>query len=389
MKITTKKIDNNKVEVHFEVSAEELDRHIKETKTLAEASEALIKASWQQAVQKEGLEPIGPAQTSIEQIVPGQLAKFKITAPVLPEIKLPDYASLIKEIKKEPAQIKDDDIEQAIKSWQLSKSKFTTLERPAEKGDFVQVEFSSSLFPGDQPQQDRFILGEGRLIPGFEEQLVGLSANQEKSFNLTYPDPYFASHLAGKEAQFKVKMIKVEKVEKISLEELIKNEGAAETIEELHQKVRMDMEHQAQHASEQRWRQQVIDRIAEASEMELPTTLIEYEQMRLIESLKRQVADQLNLDFEDYLNKINQKEEDLKKTYRMEAERNVRQFLVIRALQRAEQIEVSEDEIIQEAAKIKEGMTPEEANQVDQTQLRAYTKDALTRDKLFQKLSSI
>lgn len=389
MKITTKNIDNNRVEVHFEVSVEEFNRQIQETKTLAEASEALIKASWQQAVREKGLEPIGPAQTAIEQMVPGQPAKFKITAPVLPEVKLPNYSSLIKEIKREPVQVKDDEVEQAINSWQLSKSKFTTLERPAKKGDFVQIEFSSSLFPGDQLQQDRFILGEGRLIPGFEEQLVGLSAGQEKSFKLTYPDPYFAAHLAGKEAQFKVKMIKIEKVEKISLEELIKNEEAAETVEELRQKVRMDMEHQMKHASEQRWRQQVIDQIAEASEMDLPTTLIEYEQMRLIESLKRQIADQLNLDFEDYLKKINQKEEDLKKTYRMEAERNVRQFLVIRALQRAEQIEVSEDEIIQEAAKIKEEMTPEEANQVDQMQLRAYTKDALTRDKLFQKLSSI
>lgn len=388
MKITTKKIDNTKVEVSFEVPAEELDRHVKETKTLAEASDALIKASWQQAVKEKELEPIGPAQTAIEQMVPGQTAKFKVTAPVLPEVKLPDYHSLVKEIKKEKPEIKDEDVEQAIKSWQLSKSKFKILERPAAKGDFVHIEFSSSLFPGDQPQQDRFILGEGRLIPGFEDQLVGLSAGEEKSFKLTYPEPYFAAHLAGKEAEFKVKMAKVEEVEKISLEELIQKEKAAETIEELRQKVRVDMERQAQQSSEQRWRQQVIDRIAEAAEMELPDTLIQYEQTRLVESLKRQVANQLNLPFEDYLKKINQKEEDLKKTYRMEAERNVKHFLLIRALQRAEKIELSEDEINQEMAKIKADLPPEQAEQVDQGQLRAYTKDALTRDKLFQKLSS-
>ncbi len=82
MKITTKKIDNDKIEVSFEVPAEELGQRIKETKTLAEASDALIKASWQEAVKEKGLEPIGPAQTVIEQIVPGQVAKFKITAPV-------------------------------------------------------------------------------------------------------------------------------------------------------------------------------------------------------------------------------------------------------------------------------------------------------------------
>lgn len=389
MKITTKKIDNAKIEVSFEVPAEELDQHVKESKTLAEASDALIKASWQQAVREKGLEPIGPAQTAIEQIVPGQVAKFKITAPVLPEVKLPDYHSLVQEIKKEKPEVRDEDVEQAIKSWQLSKSNFKTLERPAQKGDFVHIEFSSSLFPGDQSQQDRFILGEGRLIPGFEDQLAGLSAGEERSFKLTYPDPYFAAHLAGKEANFKVKMVKVEEIEKVSLEKLIKKEKVAESIEELRQKVRADMERQARQSSEQRWRQQVIDRIAEAAEVELPDTLIEYEQARLIESLKWQVTDQLKIPFEDYLKKINQKEEDLKKTYRMEAERNVKHFLLIRALQRAEKIEISEDEIGQEMAKIKEDLPAEQADQVDQGQLRAYTKDALVRDRLFQKLSSI
>ncbi len=296
---------------------------------------------------------------------------------------------MVKEIKKEKPEVKDEDVEQAIKSWQLSKSKFKTLERSAQKGDFVHIEFSSSLFPGDQSQQDRFILGEGRLIPGFEDQLAGLSAGEEKNFKLTYPDPYFAAHLAGQEADFKVKMVKVEEIEKVSLEELIKTEKVAESIEELRQKVRADMERQAQQSSEQRWRQQVIDRIAEAAEVELPNTLIEYEQARLIESLKRQVIDQLQIPFEDYLQKINQKEEDLKKTYRMEAERNVKHFLLIRALQRAEKIEISEDEIGQEMAKIKEDLPAEQADQVDQGQLRAYTKDALVRDHLFQKLSSI
>ncbi len=388
MEITVKKLENSKIEVVFEVPAEELDRHVKTTNTLAEASEALIKESWQKAVQEKGLEPIGPAQTSVDQMVPGQPAKFRAVVPVLPEVKLPDYHSLVKEIKKEEPQIGESDVDEALKSWQLSQASYEPLNRPTQKGDFVQIEFSSSLFPGNQPQQDRFVLGEGRLIPGFEDQLVGMSAGEEKDFTLTYPDPYFVSHLAGKEAQFHVKMLKAEKVETVPLEELMKKEKVAESMEELRQQVRSDLEKQAKQSAEQRWRQELLSKIAEGIETELPEMMIEYEQMRLIESLKRQVSDQLQISFEDYLARINQKEEDLKKTYRLEAEKNVREFLTLRALSKAEGIEVSEDEVAQEAEKVKSGLDEKQRAEVDQAQIRAYTKDALTRDRLFRKLAS-
>lgn len=387
MNISINKLDNSVLEVVFEVPSEELNRHIKNTNTLAEASEALIKESWQSAIKEKELEPIGPAQTAIIQIVPGQTAKFKVTVPVLPEVKLPDYKSFIAGIKKEKPEVKDEDIEEALKSWQLSQARFEELNRPAQKGDFISIEFSSSLFPGDT-QSDRFILGEGHLVPGFEDELIGLSVNQEKEFDLTYPDPYFVPHLAGKEAHFKVKIIKIEKVELIPLEELIKKDKIADNLEDLKKHVRADLENQAQLMTDRKWRQEIISKITEETEVNLPPIMVEYEQLRLMESLKRQVSEQLKIDFKDYLKRINQKEEDLKKTYQLEAERNVKQFLVLRSLLKNEKIEVSEEEVIQESEKIKSSLDEKQRNEVDQNQLRSYTRDALTRDKLFQKLSS-
>jgi trigger factor len=387
MKISINNLENSVQEVIFEVPAEELARHIEKTKTLAEASESLIKDSWQKAIKEKELEPIGPAQISIIQMVPGQTAKFKVTVPVLPEVKLPDYHALAKLIKKETPEVTEEDVSGALKSWQLSQARFEALDRPAEKGDFVQIEFTSSLFPGD-PQRDQFILGEGHLVPGFEEKLIGLATGQEQEFELTYPDPYFVSHLAGKEAHFRVKMLKVEKVNLVEVEELIKQQNVAESLDDLKEQVRTDLENQAQLLSSRKWRQEVLIKIAEETEVELPKMMVEYEQLRLIESLKRQVSEQLKTDFADYLKKINQKEEDLKKTYQMEAERNVKQFLVLRSLLKAEEINVSEKEVAEESEKIKASLDEKQRAEVDQEQLRNYTRDALTRDRLFQKLSS-
>jgi len=389
MEIKTTKTENSTVEVSFEVSPEELKKYIEKSKTLSEASEILVRDSWQKAVEEKKLEPIGPAQTKIEQIVPGQTARFKIVAPVLPEVSLPEDLSFVSQIKKDKAEVSESDIDEALKSWQLSQARFKTLNRVAQKGDFVQIEFSSSLFPGNEPQQDRFILGEGHLIPGFEDNLVGLSAGQEKEFSLTYPNPYFAPHLAGKEGKFKVKMIKVEEVDMVELAELIDRTKVAENLEALRQQVRADLEIQAEKATEQRWRRAIIDTVSGKTEINLPEMLIEYEQLRLMESLKRQVTEQLKISFEDYLKRINQKEEELKKTYRLEAEKNVKEFLIIRSLQKAQKIEVAEEELNRELEKIKNNLNEEQKKEVDQNQLKAYTKDALMRDKLFQKLSSI
>jgi trigger factor len=387
MKIDLKKLEDSTVEVSFQASAQELEEYIKKSNTLAEASELLIKESWQRAVQEKKLEPIGPAQTSMGKVVPGQPLEFKIVAPVLPEVKLPDYKPLIADIKKEKPPVGDKEIDEALKSWQLSQARYKTLERAAEKGDFVHIEFSSSLFPGDHPQQDRFVLGEGHLIPGFEDNLVGLSANQEKEFTLTYPDPYFAPHLAGQQGKFKVKMLKVEEVDLVGLEELLETTKVADSLESLRQQVKDDLEKQAEQMAEQQWRRSLMNVISEKTEVAVPDILINYEQLRLMESLKRQVSEQLEISFEEYLKRLNQKEEELKKTYRLEAEKNVKEFLILGALQKSEKVEVTDQEIFQETEKVKSTLSEEQKKEVDQAQLRAYTKDALKRDKLFQKLS--
>lgn len=389
MEIKISQLKDSNIEVVFEIPTQDWAHHIKSTKTLAEASEALIKESWLRAVKENSIEPIGPARTRVIEIVPGKPARFKVEVSVLPETKLPEYASIVKSIERKEIEVSESDVEEALKSWQMSQAKFKALDHPAKPGDFVEIEFSSSLFSGQPDQRDGFRLGQGRLIPGFEEELAGLKAGQEKRFKLTYPDPYFASHLAGQESEFKVKMIRVAEVETEDLVELARRLKMAESLDELKQKVRADLAVQARRLNVQRWRQEVISKVAEQTEVVSPDTLIEYEQLRLIEGLKRQVQERMQIAFPEYLKRLNQSEEGLKQTYRHEAERNVRHFLVVRALAKVEQIDISEEELTRETERVKTGLDEKQMAPVDQAQLRAYTKDALTRDKLFAKLSSL
>jgi trigger factor len=389
LETTIKKLSPSQLEIYFKVPTEELAQYIEKTKTLGEASTKLINDAYLDYIKKENIEPISSARTEIIKIVPGAPAEFKVIADILPLITLPDYQTMIQGMEKKAVSVSAEQIKEALSGLQKMKAKFTDLNRPAEKGDFIHIEYSSSLGPDKQSKKDEFVLGQGKLIPGFEDQLVGTEVNQEKEFDLIYPDPYFMTEMAGQKAHFKAKTNKVQQIDNPPLDDdFAKQLGDFETIAQLKIQLEANLKEEFKGQEEDRWRKDVSKKISEQIKTEVPAMLIEAEENRLLNNLKQNVKEQLKISFDDYLKQVKQTEEQMRQAFSVQAEDNVKRFLFLREIGKKEEIQVSEEEVQEKSEQILKELSSEQAEKVEKKQLEANVYSSLFAEKVFQRLAS-
>jgi len=144
-------------------------------KILPQAAEDAVREKYFQIIEEKNLEPITQPKVEILKLAKGNPFEFKLTITVLPEIKLPDYKKLAAQTKKKKVSVSEEEVEDALNWLQKSKAKFTVLDKPAGKGDFVEIEYKSPQINASKPMKDGFVLGKGYFIPGFEEKLEALN----------------------------------------------------------------------------------------------------------------------------------------------------------------------------------------------------------------------
>ncbi|MEL0084096.1 MAG: trigger factor, partial [Gammaproteobacteria bacterium] len=212
---------------------------------------------------------------------------FKFTAnfEVFPEIELADLSNA--ELTRHKATVADGDIDKMILNLRKQRAQWNPVERPAAKDDQIKIDFEGSIdgevFEGGSAEGADITLGSGQMIPGFEEGLLGLSAGDEKSFPVTFPDDYGAENLAGKEAQFKVKAISVSEATLPELDqEFIVSLAVEEGTEEgLRNKVRENMSRELEQRLEAQAKAAAFDLLLEKNQIELPQTLVDSEANQL------------------------------------------------------------------------------------------------------------
>src|SRR3989344_254105 len=198
-----------------------------EFKILEEAARLYINKNFEkilrEAAEKEfagkSFEPVGDPAISITKLAPGEELEFKITLSLLPPIELPDYKAIARRVlasRNVPA-VTEDEVHSAIGRLRESRAKLVTVNREARPGDRVEVDFSGSLggvkIEGGESKNHPIILGEGRMLPGFEEAIAGMRAGEEKAFTLAVPPDYRAKAIAGKVLDFTIKMNSVQERE--------------------------------------------------------------------------------------------------------------------------------------------------------------------------------
>jgi len=329
-------------------------QHIDQNKMYNTAIDSLLNDAYREVVTAEKLAPWSRPNVDVTKLSDTEL-EIKITVSVAPEVKLGQYKGL--HVEKKTAEVGKEQIETEIKRIQNENAELVLKETPAALGDTVVIDFEGFVdgkaFEGGKAENYSLELGSGQFIPGFEEQLVGLSSGDAKDIVVTFPKEY-AEPLAGKEATFKIKLheVKEKKIPEVGqqlFEELKISEVTSRESFEEH--VKGNLLKKEQENLEKEYYETLLEKIAAAAEIDVSHDIIHDEVDAMHERLEKDVT-QNGMTFEQYLEVSGQTEETLHNKLHEEAERNIRASLVLEKIAEAESITVSPEIVDFEIAKI-------------------------------------
>ncbi|HSO47802.1 MAG TPA: trigger factor [Rhizobiaceae bacterium] len=268
--------------------------------------------------------------------------EFTIAYEVLPDFDLPDVSTL--EIERPVAEVSDKEIEEQVEQIAESARPYEEKKGKAAKDDRITMDYAGSIdgtpFDGGTDTDATLVLGSGRFIPGFEDQLIGAKAGDETTVKVTFPADYQAPHLAGKEAEFAVKVTKVEKPGKIEINDDLAKQLGVESAEKLRDAVRSQLQGRYDNFAKARVKRQILDSLDEKVRFELPQKMVAQE----FDNIWGQVTGELERTgktFEDE----ETTEEKAREEYQQLAERRVRLGLVLAGIGEKEQLQVTEEEL--------------------------------------------
>ena len=311
-----------------------------------DAINELYPKAYADAVEQEKLDVVSWPNVEVLEAGKDGLT-FKATVTVRPEVKLGEYKGLTAE--KEEVKITDEDIDNELKPYINRASRMVTVEREAQNGDTVVIDFEGFKdgvpFDGGKAEGHSLELGSGAFIPGFEDQLVGTKAGDEKDVNVTFPEEYHAEDLAGAPVVFKVKVHEVKEKQLPTVDdEFAKDVSEFDTLEafkkDLADKLTERREAQAKRAFEAAIMEQVMDNM----EVEIPDAMVAYETDQMVEDMARRIQAQ-GISFEQYMAMTGMTIDIVRAQAAAAAMERVRRDLALGAVVAAENIEISDEDL--------------------------------------------
>lgn len=297
--------------------------------------------SFYDAVQQEDVKPAGQPSIEPKEMAEGKDVEFVATFEVYPEITLGDTSSF--EIEKLVAEVQDSDVDNMIDVLRKQQATWTQVERAAQTDDQVNIDYTGTKdgeeFEGGKAEGQDLVLGSNSMIPGFEDGLVGLKAGDEKVLSLSFPEDYHAEELKGAAVEFAVKVNSVSEQElpELNAEFFSKYGVEGDDEAQFRADVRKNMERELKNAAKSKLKNQVMDKLIEANEVELPKALVAGE----IEALRNQMMQQFggaqpNLDLKSLLPD---------EMFSEQAERRVALGLIVGEVVKASEIKVDSDRV--------------------------------------------
>lgn len=382
MKATAEKIENNKVKLKIQVDAQDfekaldksymknkgkflipgfrkgkaprklIERYYGEGVFYEDAFNEIFHEVYWKAVEENGLEPVDyPTVEEIEQIGSGKDLVFTASVVVKPEVELGQYKGI--EVEKVEYNVTDKDVEDALKRIQQRYARWVAVEgRPIKEGDLVTLDYEG--FVDGQPIKDgsaqnyALEVGSKSFIPGFEEQLIGLNAGDEKEIKVTFPEDYGIEELKGKEAVFKVKIHDIKEKELPELDdEFAKDVSDFETLEEYKVHLREVLEREAQNQAREQMEEQLLSQVVEGAKVDIPDVMVEREIDNMLSNFEFGLYYR-GLTLKRYLELTGTSMEDLRAQYRQEAYTRVKTGLVLEKIAKVEDIEVTQEDLDKE-----------------------------------------
>mgnify|MGYP005798832017 FL=1 len=314
------------------------------------------------AVESEKLEVVGYPEVELLDVGKDGFS-FKATVPVYPEVTLGQYKGL--EAPKAEVKVAAADVNQRLKSMAERNSRLVSVERKVKKGDVANIDYEGfddgKPFDGGKGEGFDLEIGSGSFVPGFEDQIIGMSAGEEKDIDITFPEDYHKD-LAGKAVVFHVKVnaVKVKEIPAID-DEFAKDVSEFDTLADLKKDLKAKMTADRQQAVDRAFEDDLMGKVADGITCDVPDAMVEEQAKRFVDNLKLQIQQQ-GIPYEQYLKLTNMTEEDLLGQAQEPALRQVKLGLAMDAIAKAENVEVSEEEINAEYDKMAEqyGMKAED-----------------------------
>ena len=347
-----------------------------------DAANDLIPGAYEAAAKESGLDITSYPNIDVVQVEKGKPFIFTAEVALRPEVELGEYKSV--EIEKVSAEVTEEDIEAEIKKVQEQNAREVTVDRPAENGDTVMIDYEGSvdgeLFEGGSAEGYGLVLGSGSFIPGFEDQLIGASAGSDVDVHVTFPEAYHADDLAGKEALFKVKVHEVKtKDYPIVDDEFAQDVSDFDTLEEYKEDLKKSLaDKKAQEAKAEK-QQKVMDVVVGNAKMDIPEAMVRKSTDDMMNQYAQELAAQ-GLSMDVYFKYTGMTPQQLSEQLKPQALANIKNRLVLDAIVAAENIEITDEEIEAEIQRLAESWS------MEADKVREYMdKDLMKNDMSAQK----
>ena len=385
MSITVEKISSNKVKLSFDVESAKFDeamnkayikvrgqvnipgfRKGKAPRKLIEnmygesvfyddAFELVFDEVYGPAVEENKLEVVDRPEIELTQIGAGKNLQFTCEVYVKPDVTLGDYKGVA--VKKTVTAVTDEQVDAKVEEERKKQATEVAVEdRAVAEGDTVNLDYAGTVdgvaFAGGTAEGQTLKIGSHTFIPGFEEQMVGMSIGEEKDLDVTFPESYHAEELAGKAAVFHVKVNGITETRLPALDdEFAKDISEFDTLEEYRADVRAKLEAQAAERDKNAFTNAVIEKVMENATVEIPEAMIERQIDSMMRDFEYRLASQ-GLKLADFMKYTGQDEKAFRANYRDQAEKSVKAHLVLEAVEKAENIDATEEQIDAQIAQL-------------------------------------
>jgi len=316
---------------------------------LDEAVRDSIATWYSAAIDAASIVPVGEPDLDLGDMPrQGEPLKFSIEIGVRPKATLGEYKDL--EVGRREAAVDDAAVAAEIERLRERSGRLETVDRPAQRGDFVVMDYRGTLdgeaFAGGEGRDQMVELGSERLVPGFEDQLQGATAGEERTVTVTFPDDYGAPDLAGRDAEFAVTVKEVKAKELPELDDDLAAEAGFDTLDELREDIRARLQENDEQRLEAEFRETVLDAAVAGATIEIPDALVEARSRELWDQMLHSLAHQ-GISKEMYLQIAGREEDDIIEQGKADAETQLRREAVLAAVVEAEGIEPSDDEVME------------------------------------------
>ena len=322
-----------------------------------EAVNDLLPMAYEDGVNESGLEVVSRPAIDVTQVEAGKPMVFTAEVAVKPEVTLGQYKGL--EVAAADLSVSDEDVDAEIKKEQEKNATVVTVEdRAIADGDTAVIDFEGFCdgvpFEGGKGEAFPLVIGSGQFIPGFEEQLVGKNTGDEVEVNVTFPVPYQAKELEGKDAMFKVKVNEIKgKILPELDDEFASEVSDFETMDEYREDVKKNLAEKKANAAKQEKEDRLVDMAAANAEMEIPAAMIDTRAEDQVDDFARRLQSQ-GLSIEQYMQYTGLDRAKMVEQAKEQAEKSIRIRLMLEAVAKAENIAASEEECEAELAKMAE-----------------------------------